>query len=520
MSDYNNIPISDDEIAALLKAGLMEKDQDDVLTKNLIDMNAKLVFATEPVVFISSAKEQELISKLQKNFVNIPNLKWLWGGIGTVILVGIAVLINNIDPSTVKNEKVIPVTTHISVVKEAVNPESYSETSTPIEKPATPAFAAEKNTEPKQSFVSVPFLNDESETEIPPAIASVSQTGRAHRSFQNKYDGDYKSINDSFAGIKRIEITTSICDLNIKTIDGNLVYATGKLNYEFKGVALRKPEYEILYERKDSLLKVTIRNKNKSPILIAGSSDFQNILNFEVPQKTEVVIKNSSGDITAEGLNGSVCHIESSHGDIKATNLWGNIHLLSISGDIDMATANGKLRCESQHGNVTLSDLTGTLKLNSSSGDIKIHNAIGNATLVCGHGDVNLKTLSGDLSLTCNSGNIFMNDLKGNINVNSRHGDIQLTDFLGNLSFGTTSGNITGKNIELVKYLIGKCTFGDIHMTTKNKTDDLSFHIISKMGDLKIKKTGLNLNGTGELSTGKGEIIITTETQSGNQLFD
>lgn len=80
MSDYNNI--SDNEIRSLLKKRLLEHADDD-----LLEAEAKLVFATAPVIVPPAAKEKLLIKKSIRSILKKLIAKWMLPGIfGTVVL--------------------------------------------------------------------------------------------------------------------------------------------------------------------------------------------------------------------------------------------------------------------------------------------------------------------------------------------------------------------------------------------------------------------------------------------------
>jgi outer membrane protein OmpA-like peptidoglycan-associated protein len=77
MEDHNNI--SDAEIRKLLKQRLLEHADDD-----LLEAEAKMVFAAAPVVVPPAAKEKLLIKKLGAKGVGLSFTKWILPGIGVI----------------------------------------------------------------------------------------------------------------------------------------------------------------------------------------------------------------------------------------------------------------------------------------------------------------------------------------------------------------------------------------------------------------------------------------------------
>ncbi len=98
MSNYNS-NITDKEIRELLKRRLLEQNEDDLLTKNLIEMEAKIAFANEPLLAPSLHREQELITKLNNKFSSNILKKWMLGALGLVLIILCFLMIkNNFSP--------------------------------------------------------------------------------------------------------------------------------------------------------------------------------------------------------------------------------------------------------------------------------------------------------------------------------------------------------------------------------------------------------------------------------------
>lgn len=101
MSDYNS-NITDKEIRELLKRRLLEQNEDDLLTKNLIEMEAKIAFANEPLLAPSLHREQELITKLNTKFSNNILKKSMLGGLGLILIITCFLMIKNYFSHEVK----------------------------------------------------------------------------------------------------------------------------------------------------------------------------------------------------------------------------------------------------------------------------------------------------------------------------------------------------------------------------------------------------------------------------------
>jgi Putative adhesin len=132
------------------------------------------------------------------------------------------------------------------------------------------------------------------------------------------------------------------------------------------------------------------------------------------PARFPVAVTDSSGNMSASGLRGTVTLSDSS-GDLGASGLAGSVRLDDNSGDI---TASG----------ITASGLTGGIRLDNSFGDITA------------------SALTGDLRFQDNSGNVVVNGLAAAdvVGVNSS-GDITLTftKVPERVQVTDSSGNIT-----------------------------------------------------------------------------
>lgn len=112
MSNYNS-NITDKEIRELLKRRLLEQNEDDLLTKNLIEMEAKIAFANEPLLAPSLHREQELITKLNNKFSGNILKNWMLGGVGLVLIILCFLMIkNNFSPELKVPDK--PVSSAVS----------------------------------------------------------------------------------------------------------------------------------------------------------------------------------------------------------------------------------------------------------------------------------------------------------------------------------------------------------------------------------------------------------------------
>jgi hypothetical protein len=109
------------------------------------------------------------------------------------------------------------------------------------------------------------------------------------------------------------------------------------------------------------------------------------------PAGLPVAVTNSSGELNASGLRGTVALSDSS-GDLGASDLAGNIRLDDNSGGITASGLAGNVQLDNSSGDITVSGLTGNLRFQDNAGGIVINGLAGT--------DVSGSDSSGDITLT------------------------------------------------------------------------------------------------------------------------
>jgi hypothetical protein len=109
------------------------------------------------------------------------------------------------------------------------------------------------------------------------------------------------------------------------------------------------------------------------------------------PAGLPVAVTDSSGELNASGLRGTVTLSDSS-GDMGASDLAGNIRLDDNSGGIMASGLSGNVQLDNSSGDITVSGLTGDLRFQDNSGGIVVNGLAGT--------DVVGSDSSGDVTLT------------------------------------------------------------------------------------------------------------------------
>lgn len=133
---------------------------------------------------------------------------------------------------------------------------------------------------------------------------------------------------------------------------------------------------------------------------------------IKVPHSCNLSLRTSSGDITVNGVSGTL-FLQSTSGDVRLQKIGGNALVNSSSGDIRIKGAQGRLGARSASGDLEVEDASlQEVSVTSSSGDIDLE------LLAMPEREWEIKTVSGDL-------NVFLpHDARLTAQVHTLSGDI------------------------------------------------------------------------------------------------
>jgi DUF4097 and DUF4098 domain-containing protein YvlB len=149
-----------------------------------------------------------------------------------------------------------------------------------------------------------------------------------------------------------------------------------------------------------------------------------------VPYGTRVVMRSTSGDLSATEVRGEV-EAHTTSGNLRIEGASGRTLFESISGDVEGRRLTGPVRGQAISGSVSLEQITGDVEVETVSGEIAVNQARGSF--------VRLETTSGDLDF---SGPF---DRSGRYEFNSHSGSITLglpSDVGARVSVETFSGEL------------------------------------------------------------------------------
>lgn len=241
-------------------------------------------------------------------------------------------------------------------------------------------------------------------------------------------------INKSFSGIEILEIKSGAIEIQYEGQD-NLA--------QIELEAFLGPE-----ENADKdLVMITVGNTLK--IAYDGRSNSRpkskRYLRLIGPSNIQLKIKSSSGATYISGVSAASHQIEASSGQMRVSDINGNLSLKASSGNVQLAGLTGNLNCKLTSGNATIENVVGDINFKATSGQLKINSLSGLLNAKLTSGNIKLNQIGELGNLEVSSGNIRAENagLGLNTGLNASSGNIQIyTDSnLSNYNFDLKAGS-------------------------------------------------------------------------------
>jgi lia operon protein LiaG len=295
-------------------------------------------------------------------------------------------------------------------------------------------------------------------------IMSINTSGVEAFTFSSVDVKDTKDV--SAKGVKNIVIDSSSVDVNIQPGSGD------KIEADFSGQVGKKSKdlYKLDIDKDGDTVKITMDKKDKFQFMMFNFTKVS--LNVTVPQQVyeDIEINGASADISIEEVEAKELAIETESGDIEASDVVvkGALVLKASSGDI---TANG--------------NSSKTLDIETSSGDMKLKDNQAKVTnFSSSSGDiVSDDLISDNIKMNSSSGDIVVSaeEMTGNVSLESSSGDIDVSFAKAAPSIKVDYKSSSGD---------GKANLDDM-----NYSDQSENRIVGQRGDGKFKLTARTSSG-------------------------
>jgi lia operon protein LiaG len=260
----------------------------------------------------------------------------------------------------------------------------------------------------------------------------------------------------SYPGIKKIEVDSGWLTVSYSGGSSSSVNVEAYLESNDN-------QQDIVFVTIGDVLKITHSRKQNN---YNWNSKNKGYINISGPEVIALDLKGSSGNITVENVKNENTSLRVSSGNLKATNLEGNLTIRATSG------------------NLTVSNVDGNVSAGITSGN------------------ANFNGINGNLSYESTSGSLEANQVRGELNVSLTSGNAKLNAIgsLGSIKF--TSGNIKATDAGLGENTRFTGSSGNFNIQTPSNLKDFNFSLRASSGNLKVG--GVNTGKSLELENGSG----------------
>jgi DUF4097 and DUF4098 domain-containing protein YvlB len=260
--------------------------------------------------------------------------------------------------------------------------------------------------------------------------------------------------------------------------------------------AVLKPEAEP--SKKSDIEYFVVRTNREA--LSSKDYMFNTDLEITVPQKSEVQVRNTFGDVRVTGISGKInidtahrslevrdctgeftistryadsrlinlvgnvkldsqsrgrVYIETVTGDVNVTNEYSPLEIFDVDGKVQVSNTEGSIRIEkiskpviidSRGSRVLVQDLKDSLKINASYKNVDIANVSSGVSLDSRYASVSLKRIEGNVDIRSNSDHINADDIRGGFKVKGYGSGVRANGITGPLDIQTTLKDVVVNN--------------------------------------------------------------------------
>ena len=147
---------------------------------------------------------------------------------------------------------------------------------------------------------------------------------------------------------------------------------------------------------------------------------------FKVPATFSVNLDTAGGDISANGLTGTI-KVDTSGGDLNFGQVHGDIHADTSGGNITAKDCDGTTNLNTSGGRIEVTGGRGKLNADTSGGNVTVLNRVGDAKVESSGGKLRLGNISGSLSADTSGGSvsaILPSPVAGDVRLETSGGSI------------------------------------------------------------------------------------------------
>ncbi len=215
-------------------------------------------------------------------------------------------------------------------------------------------------------------------------------------------------------------------------------------------------------EPKGKTAQVFVLKTNRDD-LAADDYRFNTDLEIFVPQKSDVTVQDSFGEVRVSSIDGkldlSTTHnpleLRDCSGEFTVSNRYAESRLTNLTGNLNV-DARGHVYVEGVKGDVSVHDEYSPVEINDVSGKVTVSNTEGNirlekiakAVIVDARGcQVSANNLESTLKVTTNHRRLEVSDVASNVVIESQYSTVSLKDLRGDVDMTSNTDRITADGI-------------------------------------------------------------------------
>jgi DUF4097 and DUF4098 domain-containing protein YvlB len=322
-----------------------------------------------------------------------------------------------------------------------------------------------------------------------------------------EHDNDPQLVNTPIPANASIDIQNPRGDISITSAD------TATMQVQAHEVAFANSDTEAkkIFDAEAAHITVT-----GNAVLVKSDSNSSGRLNLTitVPRSAHVTVNDGRGDVTAAGLGGGI-NVSAPHGDVHLSEITGSVqvHLANDKHDFSAHQVTGDITADGNCNDLTLSDTKGRITINGEIfGEVHLESIAGPVDIHTSVTDLQLAELTGDLTL--NSDDLRVSEAKGPVHVVTHSKDVDLSQISGDTHVEDRDGRISVEPAG--NYAVeAKNNKGDVELTLPpNASASIDGH--TRNGDI-VSDYELAISGdenktvTGHVGSGGSKITLTAE---------
>ena len=218
-----------------------------------------------------------------------------------------------------------------------------------------------------------------------------------------------------------------------------------------------------------------------------------------VPEKHDLALKTSAGDIAVGTLDGAVS-AATSGGDVELDSIGGPVQATTSGGDIRANHAAGAVQAKTSGGDIHLGSVAGAVQASTSGGGVRIEEAGGALQAKTSGGSIRIGSVQGVADASTSGGNVRIAAAHGAVRAKTSGGSINagwVAQPDGASSLRTSGGSINVRLAEELAFTVDARTSGGrvsaqmpVATTGKRKSSRLSGSINGGGPELSLKTSG------------------------------